>query len=202
VTLQLVPAPGRRRPAFGHRDNLLAERCAKPRRPGRPRAARRPQGEAAPAAADAAQGADRPPKPGRRRADAKVDGDDDAATSRDQDGKAVVDRIAATAHHREPARHPHRRRRPRRQRQVRSGRSTSTPAATAHVRMRRDVRLRGEALSREKRGLRATFIYNGDDLPDGYRFVGYEPPARRSGPLTVAVVKSNRGHDGDDVYRT
>lgn len=71
----------------------------------------------------------------------------------------------------------------------------------AIVRMRRDVRMRGEALSPEKRGLRATFIYTGEDLPDGYRFVGYEAGGPKTGPLTVAVVKSkSEGPDGGELY--
>jgi len=71
----------------------------------------------------------------------------------------------------------------------------------ATVRMRRDVRLRGEALSPEKRGLRAMFLYTGDDLPEGYRFVGYEAGGPKRGPITVAVVKSkSEGPDGGDLY--
>lgn len=71
----------------------------------------------------------------------------------------------------------------------------------ATVRMRRDVRLRGEALNPEKRGLRAMFIYTGDDLPAGYRFVGYEAGGPKRGPITVAVVKSKSdGPDGHDLY--
>lgn len=71
----------------------------------------------------------------------------------------------------------------------------------ATVRMRRDVRLRGEALNRDKRGLRAMFIYTGDDLPQGYRFVGYEAGGPKAGPITVAVVKSkSEGPDGGDLY--
>jgi hypothetical protein len=67
--------------------------------------------------------------------------------------------------------------------------------------MRRDVRLRGEALSRDRRGLRATFIYTGKDLPDGYRFVGYEAGGPKAGPITVAVVKSKiDGEDNGDIY--
>jgi len=71
----------------------------------------------------------------------------------------------------------------------------------ATVRMRRDVRLRGEALNPEKRGLRAMFIYTGEDLPEGYRFVGYEAGGPKRGPITVAVVKSkSEGPDGHDLY--
>jgi len=71
----------------------------------------------------------------------------------------------------------------------------------ATVRMRRDVRLRGEALNPEKRGLRAMFIYTGEDLPAGYRFVGYEAGGPKRGPLAVAVVKSkSEGPDGHEIY--
>lgn len=70
------------------------------------------------------------------------------------------------------------------------------------LRIRRDVRLRGEALNPEKRGIRATFVYTGKDLPDGYRFVGYEAGGPKAGPITVAIVKSKEDHDdgGDDIY--
>jgi len=71
----------------------------------------------------------------------------------------------------------------------------------ATIRMRRDVRLRGEALNPEKRGLRATFIYTGEDLPAGYRFVGYEAGGPKAGPITVAIVKSKlEGDDGGEIY--
>jgi hypothetical protein len=71
----------------------------------------------------------------------------------------------------------------------------------AKVRMRRDTRLRGEPLRREKRGFRALFIYAGDDLPNGYRFVGYEAGGPKRGPITVATVRSKTdGPDGDDIY--
>lgn len=69
------------------------------------------------------------------------------------------------------------------------------------VRIRRDVRLRGEALNPERRGIRATFIYTGKDLPDGYNFVGYEAGGPKRGPITVAVVKSKAGDlDDDEIY--
>jgi len=70
----------------------------------------------------------------------------------------------------------------------------------ATIRMRRDVRLRGEALNPDRRGMRAMFIYKGDDLPNGYRVVGYEAGGPKSGPITVAVVKSKEAFDGDDIY--
>ena len=69
------------------------------------------------------------------------------------------------------------------------------------VRIRRDVRLRGEALNPNRRGIRATFIYTGIDLPDGLHFVGYEAGGPKTGPITVAVVKSKAGDAEDnDLY--
>jgi hypothetical protein len=71
----------------------------------------------------------------------------------------------------------------------------------ATIRVRRDVRLRGEALNPDKRGMRATFIYTGPNVPDGYRYVGYEAGGPKAGPITVAVVKSkSEGPDGSELY--
>ena len=61
---------------------------------------------------------------------------------------------------------------------------------TATVRSMDDVRMRGEGLSRVKRGIRAMFVYAGDELGGGYKYVGYEASGPRTGPLAVAVVKS------------
>lgn len=67
-------------------------------------------------------------------------------------------------------------------------------------RLRRDVRLKGEALNPQKRGIRATFIYTGEDLPEGYRFVGYEAGGPKTGPITVAVVRSkSEGPSGEEL---
>ena len=64
----------------------------------------------------------------------------------------------------------------------------------------RDVRMRGEAFSRHKRGIRATFISSTRGDAGGYRFVGYEAAGPRTGPLTVAIVKAKTEIDhGDDV---
>ena len=74
----------------------------------------------------------------------------------------------------------------------------------ATVRMSRDVRLRGEAFSREKHGFRATFILARDDLKDGWKAVGYEAAGPKTGPITVAVFKAHEGarHDvSDDIKR-
>jgi hypothetical protein len=76
----------------------------------------------------------------------------------------------------------------------------------ATVRIVKDQRLKGEAFSREKRGLKATFIYTGENLPNGYRFVGYEAAGPKAGPLTVAVVRmkqQDEDHHGilPDVQR-
>ncbi|HEY8004344.1 MAG TPA: hypothetical protein VIE16_08955 [Phenylobacterium sp.] len=69
----------------------------------------------------------------------------------------------------------------------------------AVVRMSRDVRLRGEAFSREKRGFRATYILAKDNLKDGWKTVGYEAAGPKTGPITVAVVKAKSG-DHHDVF--
>jgi hypothetical protein len=73
-------------------------------------------------------------------------------------------------------------------------------SSTATIKMYRDVRMRGEALSREKRGLRATFIYAGDDLTGGYKYLGYEASGPKKGPIVVAVVKSTANSRHDDMY--
>lgn len=66
----------------------------------------------------------------------------------------------------------------------------------AEIRIDKSVRLRGEALSPEKRGFRATYIIANDRLRDGWRAVGYEAAGPKVGPITVAVVKSRSGeHD-------
>lgn len=71
----------------------------------------------------------------------------------------------------------------------------------ATVRMKRDVRLRGEPLNPEQRGVRATFIYTGPDLPDGYRYVGYEAGGPKTGPITVALVRSkSEGPERGEIY--
>jgi len=69
----------------------------------------------------------------------------------------------------------------------------------AVVRETHDVRLRGQALSLERRGYRALYIVARDDLPGGLSSVGYEAGGPRKGPLTVAVVRM-KGH-GHDIYR-
>jgi hypothetical protein len=74
----------------------------------------------------------------------------------------------------------------------------------ATVRMSRDVRLRGEAFSPERRGFRATYILARDDLKDGWKSVGYEAAGPKAGPIVVAVFKAHEGshHDvSDDVKR-
>jgi hypothetical protein len=74
----------------------------------------------------------------------------------------------------------------------------------AVIRMDRPTRLRGEALSPEKRGFRATYILANENLRDGWRAVGYEAAGPKVGPITVAVMKSRNGeHDHilDDVKR-
>lgn len=71
----------------------------------------------------------------------------------------------------------------------------------AVIRMQRDVRLKGEALSRRKNGVRATYILAGDEIGNGYAYAGYEAGGPRTGPLAVAVVKGREGGgDHEDVY--
>ena len=65
----------------------------------------------------------------------------------------------------------------------------------ATVRADREVRLRGEAFTRERRGFRATFILANDHLKDGWRAVGYEAGGPKTGPVTVGVFKArDRSH--------
>jgi hypothetical protein len=72
----------------------------------------------------------------------------------------------------------------------------------ATVRIFTDQRLKGEAFSREKRGVRATFIHAGDEPTDGRHLVGYEAGGPKAGPLTVAIVRSAPGDsDEQDIGR-
>lgn len=69
----------------------------------------------------------------------------------------------------------------------------------ATIRIRNDHRLKGEALSTEKRGVRATFISKVKDAPDGYRYVGYEAAGPKKGPITIGVLKAKSG-DGENLH--
>lgn len=74
----------------------------------------------------------------------------------------------------------------------------------ATVRVSRDVRLRGEAFSPERRGFRSTYILARDDLKGGWGAVGYEAGGPKAGPITVAVFKAHEGrrHDvSQDIKR-
>jgi hypothetical protein len=68
----------------------------------------------------------------------------------------------------------------------------------AEIRVVRDVRLKGQAMSRHRRGIRATFILAGEAAGKTYDMVGYEARGPKAGPLTVAVVKSRNNDDFDD----
>lgn len=70
---------------------------------------------------------------------------------------------------------------------------------SATFRMRDEKRLRGEALSRERRGVRASFFSKVKDATDGYNFVGYEAAGPKVGPITVATIKAKSGDSGDDL---
>lgn len=74
---------------------------------------------------------------------------------------------------------------------------------TAIIRSLQAVRMRGEALSRTQRGIRAMFIYAGDRMGRGgagYKYVGYEASGPRTGPLAVAIVKSRTDRGHGDIY--
>lgn len=60
----------------------------------------------------------------------------------------------------------------------------------ATIKIYREVRLKGEALSREKRGVRATYILAGEPRAQGAAYVGLEAGGPKTGPLTVAIVTS------------
>lgn len=60
----------------------------------------------------------------------------------------------------------------------------------ATVRIYREVRLRGESLSRERRGIRATYILAGGRQPGGMTYVGLEAGGPKTGPLVVAIVSA------------
>ena len=77
---------------------------------------------------------------------------------------------------------------------------------TATVKMSKSVRLRGEAFAPTGSGIRASFIYAGEGLGGGYKYVGYEAAGPKTGPLAVAVVRSKASHTSrgdlyDDVKR-
>jgi hypothetical protein len=70
--------------------------------------------------------------------------------------------------------------------------------AGAVVRKTWDVRLRGEATSHEKRGVRALFI-KVDGGENGDSGVGYQVAGPKAGPLTAALVRWSKG-DSEDLY--
>lgn len=200
VTLQLVSAPGGADAALAAIEtNLLANR--KPAKPDQTAAASETDKGGKPAAAKAVSAeAPSAEKAAREAAEdtkgievaVKVDGRPSRDGITDANGTTRVNLpgIHITANDRDDTAN------------VQVGPITVNAGdGAATIRMRRDVRLRGEALNPERRGLRATFIYTGEDLPDGYRFVGYEAGGPKTGPITVAVVRSKAdGDDGGDIY--
>jgi hypothetical protein len=76
----------------------------------------------------------------------------------------------------------------------------------ATFRIYQEVRLAGHGLSRDRDGVHAVFLARRDDLPGGFRTVGYEAGGPKTGPLTVAVVRSRsdvdiHGHLEHDLRR-
>jgi hypothetical protein len=79
-----------------------------------------------------------------------------------------------------------------------AGENANIQVGTLHVdatdngavfREARNTRLRGEQLSMQRRGYRASYIVARNDLSGGLTSVGYEAGGPRTGPLTVAVLK-------------
>ena len=68
----------------------------------------------------------------------------------------------------------------------------------ATIKIYREVRLKGEALSREKRGVRATYILAGRPRAQGAAYVGLEAAGPKTGPLTVAIVTSATAEADDE----
>jgi hypothetical protein len=64
----------------------------------------------------------------------------------------------------------------------------------ADVHMMRDMRLRGEAFSRERRGIEAIFTSTRPN-GDGTDFVGYSAAGPKTGPLAVALVRGRSDID-------
>lgn len=62
------------------------------------------------------------------------------------------------------------------------------------VRIYRDVRLKGEALATEKRGVRAMYILIREGAGP-YDYVGYEAGGPKAGPLAVAIMKGRGDHE-------
>lgn len=89
--------------------------------------------------------------------------------------------------------------------QILGGMRIQAGEAGAVMRQQRDVRLRGQALAREKRGVRARLIIAGPQVGPEYSYLEYEAGGRKSGPLAVALVRSKTGeamgHDHGDVER-
>jgi hypothetical protein len=69
----------------------------------------------------------------------------------------------------------------------------------ATVRIYREVRLKGESLARERRGIRATYILAGGRQPGGTTYVGLEAGGPKAGPLTVAIVSSATDPDDAEI---
>ena len=68
----------------------------------------------------------------------------------------------------------------------------------------REVRMRGEAFSRDRRGVRATFFRKTPADPSGYRVIAFQAAGPRTGPLTVGTVRAKAkiqrdGYIMDDV---
>lgn len=71
----------------------------------------------------------------------------------------------------------------------------------ATIKIYSEVRLKGEHLSREKRGVRATYILAGERRAGAAPYVGLEAGGPKVGPLTVAIVTSATAEADDKSLR-
>lgn len=205
ITLQLMPVSGDPMTTLnGVEQGLVGTSTAPASSSGAPKPPQPPAPPAPPAAGgDAAKVAAEASK------DAGGDGDSDkdwtsgqtrhSGVIIDKDGRHVVTADGDTAHISLPGLHVDA-----------DGDKAKVDIAGIHIdaandeatiRVVRDVRLKGEAFSAEKRGIRATFIAKRAGLPDGDQVVAYEASGPKAGPLTVATVRS-KGEldDGNRLY--
>ncbi len=66
-------------------------------------------------------------------------------------------------------------------------------------RVARDVRLRGDMFSPERRGFRAAYVVVKNETTGRFRTIGYEAGGPKQGPLAVAIVRAIKGHHDDII---
>jgi hypothetical protein len=199
MTLQLVSTPGGAEATLDRLEvDLLAGRVSV-----KPEGAAAATGDAADAAADAkadaAKAEAKAAKAEARAAKAAATGDEDVSVSIDGNGVRVTDENDGKTRVNIPGIHIEA------DEENDSARVQIGPIKInangdeATIRIRNDHRLKGEALSTEKRGIRATFISKMDHASDGYRYVGFEAAGPKKGPITIGVLKAKSG-DGENLH--